>query len=214
MPCIFYGVILTGDDAHHHFASIKYAPALSVVFIFIPIFILQIRGRDVLLPVLRLPNGKNIALVTIIAIASSSFWAYSQIYSKEAVTRLFTPPKFHHLVVGNFIKNNTSYRDVVFSNDYYYSHPAFVIYNFFTDKAMHFADNLDIIYLKTKHITEEFTVKIFYYQRSEKEIDQLRAFLELQGLATTVTNHSIGGLLAFDGKYFLNWYRIQARKAS
>lgn len=206
-PPVLYGLILTVDDANHHFTSVKYAPALAVSFIVIPIFVAQIRKKNPLMSALRLPDGKAIALVTIIAIVSSSLWAYTQIYSSKGEAKLFTAPQFHHLAVGKIIRDNTDYHDVVFSPDYYFPKGAFYIHNHFTIKAMHFADNLDIVYHKTSHIKENFTVKVFYYKRLQREIAHLREFLKSQQLATsTIEKMPVGGLLSFDGKQFHSWY--------
>ena len=206
-PIVLYG--LTVDDANHYFTSVKYAPALSAIFVLAPILVLQIQKRDILTPALTLFNGKSIALVTVIGLLSSTLWAYTQIYSEKNVIRLFTPPKFQHLAVGSFVNKHTDFNDVVFSSDYYFQHPAFVIYSFFTIKAMHFADNLDMVYEKTSHIDEEFTVKIFYYQSSQRAMSQLKTFLESNGLATTTIGrrHTAGELLAFDGRQFQSWYK-------
>ena len=208
IPSIVYGLILTVDDANHHFTSVKYAPALAIVFVIAPILILDIKNKDPLMPVMKLANGKSIALATIISVASSSLWAYTKIYSENKVTKLFTSPQYHHLAIGDFVRKNTNYHDVVFSNDYFFQHPAYFIYSFFTIKAMHFADNLDVIYRKTKHINEEFTVKIFYYQRSHREIDQLKTFLESQQLVVdNIVNPALGGLLAVNGNNLISWYK-------
>lgn len=207
VPCLLHTLFLVVDDADHHFVSLRYSPALSLSFVFTPIFILQMLKKSHLMAAILLTNSRKITVAALAALSSSILWAYTQINDRQSITKMFTPPAYHHIAVGEFVKKNTDYSDVVFSKDYYLADRPFLIEAHFTNKIIHFANNLDHIYHKVKPIDQEFTVKIFYYRKYQKDADKLVAFLRSHNL--TVDNQQeekVGGLLAFNGMKFRAWY--------
>ncbi len=214
LPCLLFSICLVVDDSHHHFAAVKYSPALAMSFILVPIFILQILKKCARLTALRTPAGREISLVAVLGLGSAIIWAYLQIYQTPSVTKLFSPPAYHHIQIGEFIRKHTGYNDVVFSKDYYQAQLPFVLRTHFTHKLMHFAANLDHVYSFTRDIGLDFTVNIFYYPQRQPEIQQLQDFIESHSLTTnSVSKPQVGGLLSFDGKQFRSWYE-QTRAAN
>lgn len=208
VPCLLHTLFLVADDANNHFVSLRYSPALSLSFVFAPIFILQMLKKSHLMAAIQLTNSRQITVVTLVGISSSVLYTYAQIYNynEQPVTKMFTPPAYQHVAVGEFVRKNTKYHDVVFSEDYYLVNRPFLIEAHFTNKIIHFANNLDIVYHKAKSIKKDFTIKVFYHEKRQKEIAQLAKFLALHNIAVDSQGGEIGGLLAFNGKKFRSWY--------
>ena len=150
VPCLLHTLFLVVDDADHHFVALRYSPALALSFIFAPIFILQMLKKNYLTAAMQFANSRQITVVALVGVSSAVLWAYTQIHHKQPITKMFTPPAYHHIAVGEFIKKNTEYSDVVFSKDYYLADRPFLIQAHFTHKIMHYAHNLDHIYHKVK----------------------------------------------------------------
>ena len=207
VPCLAYHLFFAQAFADHKFSSLMFSPALSVSFVFAPIFILQIMSKNYLVAAGYLVGRKSLTVVTVLGLGSSIVYGYSNIYNKKSVTKLFSPPTYHQVVIGHFIRKNTGYRDVIFSKDYFLKYKFSSIKTNFTNKLIHYADGLDHIYHKTKHIEQQFTVRILYYKQRRQEIKRLIDLLASQNIyAEDLQEEKIGGLLAFDGKEFLTWY--------
>ncbi len=210
VPCLIYHLIFIEHAATHEFFSATFRPALVISFVLLPIFILQILKKNYLLSAFCVFNKKNIAVVTSASLISSVLYAYTSIYNSSPITRRFSSPHYQHVIVGNFVRSNTSYHDVVFCQ-YHYADRSIFLGNltaaYFYNKIIHYAHNLDYIYHKTKSIEKNFTVRILYYEWRRSEIEQLTAFLELQNITVDdIQKERIGGLLSFDGRKFLTWY--------
>ena len=207
VPCLAHFLFFMEDNAAHPYSSMLFSPALSLSFAFAPIFVLQMLKKNIFYSALQIMNKKSITLVALLGLGSSILYGYTQIYNEQSVTKMFSPPAHGHLVIGNFIRKNTEYRDVVFSKDYYLTEPWLLMYTHFPNKVIHFAYNLDHVYRKTKMVEQDFTVKIFYLVKRKHEIEKLTAFLKSHNISVDdIQEKGIGGLLAFNGKQFRTWY--------
>lgn len=208
IPCILHYLFFVQNCALHLHTSILLSPALSVSFVFAPIFILQMMKKHHLIPAVVIKK-KTIAVATLLALSSSSLYAVSQIYGKRSVTKFFSPPAIWHADIGDFLKKNTAYHDVIFSSDYHTGKTAAheLHVSHFHDKLIHYADNLDRIYRKTKMITADHIVNILYFDHNIRNIQHLDAFLTRNNIQTEyVEKEKLCGLLTFDGKQFRSWY--------
>lgn len=204
VPSIIYNLFFLQHSYDHIFSSIKFSPALSLAFILLPIFILQIFRKDHLLKAVRIMDTRNVSLATVIAISSSMLYGYVQIHDKNTVTKMFSRPDYSHVVIGDFIKANIDYEDVVFSN-FYYVHSAYTkIHLHFTNKVIHPAHNLDHIYYKVKSIEHDFTINILH--KGGSEVENIRSFLAAQKIDINNIQEEEFGLLSFNGKDFRVWY--------
>ena len=206
IPSVIYNLFFLQHSHDHIFSSIKFSPALSLAFILLPVFILQIFRKSHLLPAAQIMDTRNVSLAAVIAVSSSILYGYTQIYDKNTNTRMFSRPDYSHVVIGDFIKANIDYKDVVFS-DFYYVRSAYNNKHLhFTNKIIHPAYNLDHVYRKIKSIESDFNINIFYSEQGN-EAENLRSFLASQNInVNDIQGERIGGLLVFDGKEFRTWY--------
>ncbi len=209
VPCLANNLFWLNFSPGHPSLYLKFSYALSISFAFAPIFVLQIMKRNYLEADTQ-PNHKiNITIAALVGILSSVLYAYNQINSSLRVTKHFTPPAYQEHHIGDFIRRNTDYYDVVFSSRYY-SHPTrsgSFFPTFYSTKFIHYAHNLDHIYHKIKVLEDEFNVKIFFAPYQEQDYI---------GITTSVRSHHlnfgaryeprIGRILAFDGRQFRTWY--------
>ena len=207
VPCVAVYVFFAQTYADHQFSPILLSPALSIGFAFAPIFILQVMKKDYLMPALVLFNKKTITLAALLGITPSIMYGYSQIHHKSII-KLFSPPAYWHVSIGNFIKDNTDYKDVVFSKDYNIDvtgHNLSVTH--FHNKLIHFASNLDWIYYKTKLIEDDYTIKILYFNIKKTDMEQTSNFLNNNNVkVSSIEEKNAGYLLSFNGKEFRTWY--------
>ena len=207
VPCIIHNFIFIQHSHDHIFSALKFSLALSFAFVLLPIFVLQITHRNHLLPALQIVNeDRSITWVTIVSLSASLLYGYAQIHAKHSVTKMFAKPDYRHVLVGDFIKQNTNYRDVVFS-DFYCLYPRYnTITTHFTHKVIYCANNLDDTYHRTKNIAEDFSIKILYRSADKQEADRLTAFLNFHDILVDNIREEELGLLAFDGKKFISQY--------
>ncbi len=207
IPVIAYHMFFAHTWANHKFSSLTFSPALSMSFMLSPIFIMRIARKHYLISAINFTNKKNIAVVTLAALCSSIIYAYSQIYNKEPVTKMFSPPAYHHVVIGNFVRQNTQYEDVVFSSDYCSRYRFSTLERHFTNKPMHCASNIDHIYQKIKEIDQNFTVKILYMEHNQPSVNKIDRLLRSHNIRTSyIKQRGVGGLLVFDGVEFRTQY--------
>ena len=208
IPCIAHNLFFIEHSHDHIYSSLKFSLALSLAFVLLPVFVLQMTRKDHLLPALQIiTSGRNISLVSIVSLSSSLLYGYAQIHNKYPVTKMFSNPDYGLVLVGNFVKKNTSYRDVVFSDFYYLEDSFNTITVHFTNKVIHYANNLDSIYHKTKQIEQDFTIKILYHRERRQEAKKLTSLLYFHDISVRdVQEEKIGGLLAFNGREFHTWY--------
>ena len=204
LSSIAYNLVFLQHSYDHIYSSLKFSLPLSIAFVFLPIFILQIARKSHLLPAIRIFYARNISLAAVIAVSSSLLYGYSQIYDKLSITKMFSQPDLKYAAIGSFVKENISYRDVVFSDFYPVQSSFSTLRLHFANKVTHYAYNLDHVYHKTKSITQDFTIKILY--REGSTIKSLRSFLDSQNIFVTDNQEELLGLLAFDGKEFIAWY--------
>ncbi len=208
IPCIACYLFFVQNYGDHLFSPILLSPALSLGFVFAPIFILQMMKKNYLMAAAVLVNKKSLTLVALLSLSSSIVYGYSQIYSKKPITKFFSPPAFYHTTIGAFVSKNTDYQDVLFSQDYHNdlsSHDLSVTH--FHNKLMHFAANLDWVYYKTKSIAGDHTIKIFYFSYRKQAMQQLADFLAQHDIHThQLEKEKVGTLLSFDGQQFRIWY--------
>ena len=211
-PCLVHNLFFLQHSSDHIYSSLKFSLALSFAFAFLPIFILQIARGDHSLPVLKNTDTRNISVAAVVALTSSLLFAYTQIHHKHQVTKMFSQPDYSYAKVGNFVQENTDYYDVVFS-DFYFIVGRFDMTSLnmlrvhFAKKAVHFANNIDHIYYKTKHIEKDFSIKILYSKRNLQKTEQLISFLIRNDIAVdNIEQKKIGGMLSIDGKELRNWY--------
>lgn len=208
VPSCAYSLLLMQADAYgtHQHSSLKFGLALSVSFAFAPIFFMQMMRKNYLKSAINLTSQKSISVATLLAVVASLIYAYVQCYDRDSLFKRFTPPIWKHVVVGDFVRRNTKYQDVIFSSDYFMRGYRYDYFHF-PDKVIHEAYNLNQVYHKTREIKKSFTIKILYLQRRQQEMQKLSAFLTSQDFfVDKIQGEEVGWLLAFNGQQFLNWY--------
>ena len=200
VPCLAHVLFFVFHSWDHLLSALKFSLALSVLFALLPHLIVRINPTRALFYLKRKP----IYATTVLVLVSTTIFGY--VRHREA-TRFFSLPDISFVQTGNFIRTNTVWHDVVFSHlPIAPIKPPQMLS--LAGRVVHIATNLDQIYDKVKDITEDFTIKIFYYpQRSRQDIDLLVQFLQAQDLPSTIVeDKEAGGLLAFDGQAFVRWY--------
>lgn len=206
LPCLSHVLFFVFHSWDHLLSSLKLSLPLSVLFALLP----HMLGRINYTRALFYLKHKPIYATTVIVLAMAISFSY--VRSQEA-TRFFSLPDSGFVHTGNFIRTNTVWQDVVFSRE-----PVAPIKPpqmlSLAGRSIHIITNLDHVYQKVQDITEDFTIKIFYYPHHDRhEIDRLVQFLTAQGLPTTfVEDKEAGGLLSFEGKAFVRWYREAAQQ--
>ncbi len=207
IPCLIKFLVFAQENADHPYMSILLSPILSVGFAFAPIFVLQMLKKNHLTSVLKLKGNCSVTAAALLALVAGTLYGYDHIYDRRSVTKFFSAPAYHHVAMGNFIKRNTAYEDVVFSNSYYLKSGWDISETYFTDKSIYFASNISHVYYKTKSIEQDFSIKVFFSTAKRSEAESLSTFLREQGITVSSTEEDrVGNLLAFDGKEFISWY--------
>ena len=205
VPCLAHVLFFVFHSWDHLLSSLKFSLPLSVLFALLPHMLIRVPPR-VLFQLKQRPVYVTTAVVLMAAVS------FGYVRSREA-TRFFSLPDPGFAHTGNFIRTNTVWQDVVFSREAV-APIAPPQMQSLAGRVVHVVTNLDHVYQLVQNITADFTIKIFYYpQRGRDEIDRLAQFLARQDLPTSfVEDEQAGGLLAFDGKDFVRWYREAARQ--
>ena len=188
VPCLLYNLFFLNHAWNHVFSALKFSFALSVSFIILPLMILQIRGKDMRLVVAKMANRFDIYAVTALALAGMVFYVYLQIYDRRPLTNFFAPPDFKFLVLGEYVRDNTNYEDVVFSSRMTMNIKPPQAMSM-SGKPVYWARNMDQVHLYVRDIKQDFRVKIFYFHQQQDELDQTVRFLEANNLTTDRTEH-------------------------
>lgn len=206
VPQMLYLLFFVQHHWNHPQSVLKFSIPLCISFVIFPVLVLQMRRINHLCPAIELADKIKIYLVTVISLITSILFSYMQVYDKKNVTRFFNRPKYVYLHVGNFVRRNTEYQDVVFSKDFFAPLVPPQALSF-SDKKIHFVWSLDQIYQKTKSITQNFTIKIFYIENNKQEAYNVDNFLTLQDVSVSrIEEEKLGGLIVFDGHKFIAWY--------
>lgn len=215
IPCFIHLLFFLEHAWDHEFSALKFSPVLSIGFVILPILLLQVQKKSHLTSFVQLVNKKNISLVAMVGLTSAVAYGYFQVYDHQSITRFFSSPNHGERVIGNFIRENTSYHDVVFSKHYTAGLlPPLALH--FTNKLVHPATNLDDVYVKTKDIGEDFTIKIFHIfstDDKEKEMQTLADFMAAENLQITTEREGVLALQAFAGREFILWYENRRAEA-
>ena len=208
VPCIVHNLFFVSHSHDHIYSSLKFSIPLSFAFALMPILVLQMVCKNHLLPSLQITaSGRNIAWVTIISLSSALLYGYIQIHDKHPVTKMFSSPDYSFMLVGDFVKKNTNYQDIVFSDFHYLTSDYNTVTVHFANKIIHYARNLDYVYQKTNKIEQNFTIKILYNMESKSEASNITDFLNSNNIpVNNIQEENLGGLLSFNGKKFLSWY--------
>lgn len=206
VPCILHMLFFINHSWQHVFSSLKLSFALSLSFVVLPLLILQIRGKPANFVVAKLAGRADIYATTALSLAGACFYVYLQIYDRLPLTHFFARPDYRFAVLGEYIRKNSTYEDVLFSSSVIV--PAKPPQSLsLSGKRVYLASNLDHIYPVVSDIEQDFRVKILYLDEQAAETQQLATFLEKHDF--TVTRHEekdTGGLLEFDGRSFMRWY--------
>ena len=203
VPCLLHLLFFVFHSWDHLLSSLKLSLALSVLFALLPNMLMHAKHTYTLFQL----KGRPIYVTTVIVLVMALSFGYLR--NRDA-TKFFALPDPGFLLTGNFIRNNTEWQDVVFSRDPVapFKPPQM---QSIAGRIVHVITNLDHVYQVVHDIAEDFTIKIFYYPHHGKhEINRLTEFLTTQNIPTSVVeDNKAGGLLAFDGKAFVHWYRQQ-----
>ncbi len=206
VPCLAHMLFFVFHSWDHLLSSLKFSLPLSTLFALLPHMIVRINPTRALFHLKHRPVYVTTAIVLVAALS----FGYAR--SRNA-TRFFSLPDSGFVSTGNFIRTHTRWQDVVFSRQ-----PVAPVappqMQSLAGRVVHPVTNLDHVYRRVQSISADFTIKIFYYpHRGRHEIDRLAQFLAGQNLPTTfVEDEQAGGLLAFDGRDFVRWYRQAARQ--
>ncbi len=206
VPCLLHTLFFPHHAWDHPFSVLKFSLALSASFIVLPLLVLQLRGKPHRFVVAKLAGKFDIYAVTALSLAGMTLYVYLQIFDRHLVTHFFRPPDFAYVVLGDYVRNNTSYDDVLFSNSAPMPvHPPQALS--MSGKVVHPSENLDQVYLQVRGIEQDFRVRFFHLPYQEREMEQLRRFLEQHDLRTTISRRErVAGFLSIDGQTFLRWY--------
>ncbi len=200
-PCLLHALFFVYHSWDHLLSALKFSLALSVLFVTLTYMVVRVNPAR---PLLRLKR-RPIYTTTVLSLLATVIFGY--VRSQEA-TRFFSLPDSSFVRTGNFIRTNTVWQDVVFSRTPIAPSVPPQMQSL-TGRIVHVITNLDHVYQTVADITADFTIKIFYYPHYDRqEIDRLVQFLAAQDMPTSsVEDEEAGGLLAFDGKDFVRWYR-------
>ena len=206
VPGLLYNLVFLNHAWQHVFSALKFSFALSVSFVVLPLMILSLWGKDMRWVVAKMANRIDIYAVTALALAGMVFYVYLQIYDRRPLTNFFDPPDFKFIVLGDYIRDNSDYKDMLFSSS--------IVMNVKPPQAMSMsgrivyrARNMDQVHLYVRDIDEDFRIKIFYFHRQQDELDQTVRFLEANNLVVSrIEREGVGIMLYFDGRSFLRWY--------
>ena len=210
VPCLANHLFFARGFSDHLFSPLAFSPALSISFAFAPIFVLQMLKKNHLIAAAHFLNKKPLTIVALAGLISSILYGYIQVYDRSPVTKMFTAPDYMLKDAGDFVRVNTGYNDVVFSKDYcFFDKDGNTFYTvYFSDKVIKCLSSLDHVYHRTKSIEQDFTVRILYYEFRRREMEQLTTFLRTHDIHVgDLQEEGIGGLLGFDGKKFIAWYK-------
>lgn len=208
VPALGYSVVFLHSNAIHTISALVFSSALSLSFVFWPTLILQVTQKDTRYLCGGDTTGKfRITLAALLGLGSAIVYGYTQIYDKEPVTKLFSSPAYVYTVVGNFIRKNTTYQDVVFHDGDFLSHKTDHNKIHFSNKIIHYANTPTHIYQKVKDIKQDFTIKVFYFETQKDVMQQMATFLKSHNIDVEILREEkIGRLLVFDGEEFRTWY--------
>ena len=206
VPCLLHTLFFLHHAWNHVFSALKFSSALSLSFVVFPLLVLQLRGKSPRTVVAQLAGRANIYATTALALALTVFYIYLQIYDRNPLTHFFRPPDFKYMVLGDYVRANTDYEDVLFSSSV--SMPIAPPQALsMSGKVVYRVNNLDYVHLLVRDIEEDFRVRFLYLYHETEEIEQLRDFLQQHNLQpVTAERENIGGFLSIDGQAFVRWY--------
>ena len=207
VPSIIYNLFFLQYSYDHIFSSLKFSLALSLAFVLLPVFMMQIVFKNHLRPVAHRTYAQNISWVALVGLTSVLLYSYVRIGEDAQVTKMFAHPDYEYVDIGDFVQHYTDYHDVVFSDSYYVPNSFNPMRVYFTNKVIHRASSADDIYQKTQAIEQDFTINFLYLKKRKAKADRLADLLTSHALAVhEVQQEEIGGLWSVDGQEFNAWY--------
>jgi len=155
-PPLLQVYFLKNHSVVHDFSVLKFSPALATIpFVIIPIIIIYLFK-------IKHSTFYNIKLHKATFILPIIF-CITILHSTEYYTKLFPKPDLDLSKIGYFIKNNSSYKDIIFSDIYIIPEnpPQRLSYSM---KRIYKANNLKDICKKIKSIKNNFIINFFTKQ--------------------------------------------------
>ena len=160
VPCFIQVYLLKNHSAIHDFSSLKFSIVLSIV----PYVLLPIVATCFLEDAIKKnnPKSKCVIMETVLMLLVIINCVNVTSYHKEKAKEFFPAPEPRYERVGNFIKNNTDFYDIVFSNNYVIDEsnncPQSIA---FSKKRVYNMFNKEEIYEKVKNLSGDYVINIF-----------------------------------------------------
>lgn len=160
LPCFMQVYLLKNHSAIHDFSTLKFSVVMSVVpYVIIPAAVIEFA---------RLLKGGKLPYTLIHGIAAVVFAAsvcvFTGVTHAKNAQSYFPEPSEEVVKVGKFIRENTDYNDVVFSDNYEIfdanDYPARLA---LAKKRIYKTEKISDIYAKVKDIEKDYTVNIFSF---------------------------------------------------
>lgn len=162
IPCFMQVYLLKNHSAIHDFSSLKFSIVLSLV----PYVLLPIAITWFIEDIIKQKNPKAKPVLMEVLLVALVVWNCFNVatFHKENAKSFFPEPELKYEKVGNFLRENTDFNDVVFSNNYVIDEsnncPQSIA---FSKKRVYKVEGIEEIYNKVKNISNDYTVNIFSY---------------------------------------------------
>lgn len=160
IPCFMQVYLLKNHSAIHDFSSLKFSVVMSLVsYALIPALVAEVINAAAAKKI-------NSKIVTGAVMTAAVVICCVNVYSAhtEKAESFFPEATEECQTVGAFLRENTDYNDVVFSDNYQIqdsnNYPAKLA---FSKKRVYKVSNADQIYSKVKNIDDDYTINIFRY---------------------------------------------------
>lgn len=168
LPCFMQVYLLKNHSAIHDFSTLKFSVVMSVVpYVVIPAAVIEF---------VRLLKGGKLPYTLVHGVAAVVFAAsvcvFTGVTHAKNAESYFPEISNEVVTVGNFIRENTGYNDVIFSDNYEIfdanDYPAKLA---FAKKRIYKTEKISDIYTKVNDIEEDYTVNVFSFGSGQHSSD-------------------------------------------
>ncbi len=218
-PSLLQLYMFRNHSAIHDFSALKLSLPLAVIpFILAPILLFYFFNRnanDTFIQGLDLRhNRKKIQLK--ITVLPLMFILLLPLIKSPTVdytpgintyyTRLFPEPNTNYIPVGKFIKDNTNFNSIIFSEYFEVKSlpPQWLAH---TKKMIYKVDSVTQILEKVHNISDSFSINLFY--PNEQTLEASLIYDDLNPIVSDIRKHNGYTLVIIDGQKFLQKYSNQ-----